>query len=102
MGSPKKIEDHSKGNVRTLRVSHNLTRGNAQRASRNSLEYGLPCNRERLHNEEQLAVRFEDYPFPEKVADDFLFGYLVADRGQIPAKVIKIVAFNSNVTLSYE
>jgi CRISPR-associated protein Cst2 len=51
--------------------------------------YGLPCNRERLHNEEQLAVRFEDYPFPEKFADDFFFGYLVADRRQIPAKVVK-------------
>jgi CRISPR-associated protein Cst2 len=63
-------------------------------AMRNALRetlaiYGLPCNRERLHNEEQLAVRFEDYPFPEKFADDFLLGYFVADRGQIPAKVVK-------------
>jgi len=63
-------------------------------AMRNALRetlfmYGLPCNRKRLHNEEQLAVRFEDYPFPEKFADDFFFGYLVADRGQIPDKVIK-------------
>jgi CRISPR-associated protein Cst2 len=63
-------------------------------AMRNALRetlstYGLPCNRERLHNEEQLAVRFEDYPFPEKFADDFLFGYFVADRGQIPNKVVK-------------
>lgn len=63
-------------------------------AMRNALRetlamYGLPYNRERLHNEEQLAVRFKDYPFPEKFADDFFFGYLVADRGQIPDKVIK-------------
>jgi CRISPR-associated protein Cst2 len=63
-------------------------------AMRNALRetlstYGLPRNRERLHNEEQLAVRFEDYPFPEKFADDFFFGYLVADRGQIPDKVVK-------------
>lgn len=63
-------------------------------AMRNALRetlsgYGLPCNRERLHNEEQLAVRFEDFPFPEKFADDFFFGYLVADRAQIPEKVIK-------------
>jgi len=49
--------------------------------------YGLPCNRERLHNEDQLAVRFADYPWPEKYADDFLFGYMIADRKQIPKKV---------------
>ena len=27
--------------------------------------YGLPCNRTRLHDEEQLAVRFRDYPDPD-------------------------------------
>lgn len=63
-------------------------------AMRNALReilrgYGAPCNRERLHNEDQLAVRFEDYPYPEKYADDFLFGYMVADRKQVPEKVIK-------------
>lgn len=40
--------------------------------------YGLPCNRERLHDEDQLAVKFADYPNPDKFADDFFFGYLVA------------------------
>lgn len=63
-------------------------------AMRNALRetlraYGLPCNRERLHNEEQLAVRFEDYPYPERYVDDFFFGYLVADRKSIPADVVK-------------
>jgi CRISPR-associated protein Cst2 len=52
-------------------------------AMRNALReilagYGLPCNRERLPDEDQLAVRFADYPNPDKFADDFLFGYLVA------------------------
>jgi CRISPR-associated protein Cst2 len=41
-------------------------------------KFGLPCNRERLHEEEQLAVRFADLPNPDKYADDFFFGYLVA------------------------
>lgn len=49
--------------------------------------YGLPSNRERLHDEEQLAVKFQDYPDPEQYADDFFFGYLVAasskDRKEI-------------------
>lgn len=63
-------------------------------AMRNALRetlrgYGLPCNRERLHNEEQLAVRFVDFPFPERYVDDFFFGYLVADRKQIPSAIEK-------------
>jgi len=67
-------------------------------AMRNALRetlrgYGLPCNRERLGNEEQLAVRFADYPWPEKYVDDFLFGYLVAERKQIPEKVVKARSF---------
>jgi len=41
-------------------------------------EYGLPSNRERLHDEEQLAVRFQDLPNPDKYIDDFFFGYLIA------------------------
>ena len=40
--------------------------------------YGLPTNRERLHNEDQLAVRFKEYPDATKFADDFFFGYLLA------------------------
>jgi CRISPR-associated protein Cst2 len=28
--------------------------------------YGLPCNRSRLHDEEQLAVKFETYPNPAR------------------------------------
>ena len=40
---------------------------------------GLPSNRRRLHDEDQLAVEFEDYPDPTRYADDFLFGYMVAD-----------------------
>jgi CRISPR-associated protein Cst2 len=62
-------------------------------AMRNALRellrgYGLPCNRERLHNEEQLAVRFEDFPWPQRYIDDFYFGYLVADRKQVPAALV--------------
>jgi CRISPR-associated protein Cst2 len=52
-------------------------------AMRNALRealagYGLTCNRERLPDEEQLAVRFRDLPDPDAYADDFFFGYLVA------------------------
>ena len=49
----------------------------------------IELNRQRQHNEDQLAVRFNDYPDPARYADDFLFGYMVADRKQVPADVIK-------------
>jgi CRISPR-associated protein Cst2 len=54
-------------------------------------KYKLPCNRERLHDEDQLAVKFSEYPNPEKYADDFLLGYFIAasgkERKEILAKV---------------
>lgn len=49
----------------------------------------MPSNRERLHNEIGLAVRYVDYPDPQKYADDFFFGYMVAKRGDIPPGVAK-------------
>jgi len=49
---------------------------NALRETMHTL--GLPCNRERLHDEEQLAVCFQDYPDAEQYADDFFMGWLVA------------------------
>ena len=67
-------------------------------AMRNALReilktYGFPCNRERLHDEEQLAVRFETLPDPEKYIDDFIFGYLIAasakDRKTIRESIAK-------------
>ncbi len=55
-------------------------------------KYKLPCNRERLNDEDQLAVRFADYPDPDKYADDFLFGYLVAASGKDREKIRKEIA----------
>jgi len=59
-------------------------------------EYGLPCNRERLHpvsgkgksdeggegDKQQLAVRYAKYPDPAAYIDDFFFGYLLAVKGK--------------------
>lgn len=55
-------------------------------------KYELPCNRERLHDEDQLAVRFADYPDPDSYADDFLFGYLVAASGKDRERIRKEIA----------
>lgn len=48
---------------------------------------GLPCNRERLDDEEQLAVRFKDYPDDSRFADDFFMGWLVAASGKDREKI---------------
>ena len=50
--------------------------------------YGLPCNRSRLNDEEQLAVKFQAYPDPDAYADDFFFGYLVAASGADRKKIL--------------
>ena len=50
---------------------------------------GLPCNRERLDDEEQLAVRFKDYPDDSRFADDFFMGWMVAASGKDREKIKK-------------
>jgi CRISPR-associated protein Cst2 len=46
---------------------------------------GLKMNRRRLFNEEQLAVAFESFPDASVYADDFLFGFMVADQAAVKA-----------------
>ena len=48
----------------------------------------VKCNRERLSDEEQLAVRFTDFPDAERYADDFLMGWLVAQKSQERRKTL--------------
>ena len=47
------------------------------------IQADLPNNRKRLHNEEQLAVEFKAFPNAQEFADDFLFGFMVADKEAI-------------------
>lgn len=54
--------------------------------------YGLPSNRSRLNDEEQLAVKFADYPDPDKYIDDYFFGYLVAASGKDRKEIEKLLA----------
>lgn len=55
-------------------------------------KYGLAANRERVHDEEQLAVKFTDLPDTDKYADDFFFGYLVAVNDKKRREYAEIVA----------
>lgn len=64
----------------------------------------MPMNRRRLLDEDQLAVEFKEYPDSETYADDFLFGYLVADNKEMkklkrPAKRDSILRMNMAVAL---
>ncbi len=63
-------------------------------AMRNALReilagYGLSCNRSRLHDEEQLAVEFKQYPNPSEFIDDFFFGYMIAAGATERTKILK-------------
>jgi len=70
------------------------------------IKAGLPCNRTRLHDQDQLAVEFKEFPNAEKYADDFLFGFLVADKEAItknkalPPKRDSILRMNLAVALT--
>ncbi len=67
---------------------------------------GLPMNRRRLHDEDQLAVEFKAFPNAEEYADDFLFGFLVADQKAVkankglPARRDSLLRMNLAVALS--
>ena len=80
-------------------------------AMRNALReiligYGLPMNRRRLNDEDQLAVEFKSFPDAAAYADDFLFGFLVADKNAIkandgkPAKRDSVLRMNLAVALT--
>ena len=76
-------------------------------AMRNALReilasYDLPCNRSRLHDEEQLAVKFAEYPDPEKYVDDFFFGYMVAVNSTDRKKIIKEVKENGRDSFQFK
>lgn len=55
-------------------------------------------NRTRLHNTGQLAVEFKAVPDEEKYIDDFIFGYMVADK--ISRKFDSVLRTNYAVALS--
>lgn len=66
---------------------------------------GLPMNRTRLHDEDQLAVQFADFPDASRYADDFLFGYMVADNKKAkeakrPGKRDSVLRMNMAVALA--
>jgi len=67
---------------------------------------GLPSNRKRLHDQDQLAVEFQEFPNATKFADDFLFGFMVADKEaikknkELPPKRDSILRMNMALALN--
>ena len=67
-----------------------------------------PNNRTRVHDADQLAVEFKEYPNADKYADDFLFGYMVAKtedakkmkKQDLPPKRDSVLRCNMAVALS--
>lgn len=70
------------------------------------IEMGLPHNRSRVYDADQLAVEFKEFPNANKYADDFLFGFLVAKPEDVkknkplPPKRDSIFRCNMAVALS--
>jgi CRISPR-associated protein Cst2 len=70
------------------------------------IKAGLPSNRSRLHNEDQLAVEFKEFPDATKYADDFLLGYLVTEKKAVernkakPARRDSVLRMNLAVALT--
>lgn len=69
-------------------------------------EKGLPMNRRRIHDEDQLAVEYRAFPEASKYADDFLMGFMVADNEAIkkhkglPSKRDSVLRMNLAVALT--
>jgi CRISPR-associated protein Cst2 len=97
-------------------VLQKITRGDTEHtvispeSMRNALRemlaaWKLPMNRSRLHNEDQLAVEFKAFPDASQYADDFLFGFMVADEKAVkankgkPAKRDSVLRMNLAVSL---
>jgi CRISPR-associated protein Cst2 len=74
------------------------------------IKAGVPYNRERLHDyldkdgKPQLAVKFKVFPNPTEYADDFLFGFMIADKEAVKkhrvSKRDSILRMNLAVSLS--
>lgn len=78
-------------------------------ALREMLTQALPdknINRKRRHDLDQLAVEFKEFPNAEAFADDFLFGFLVADNDAVkknkdkPSKRDSVLRMNMAVSLT--
>lgn len=78
-------------------------------ALREMLTQELPdknINRKRRHDLDQLAVEFKEFPNAEAFADDFLFGFMVADNDAIkknkdkPSKRDSVLRMNMAVSLT--
>lgn len=65
-------------------------------------------NRKRRHDLDQLAVEFKEFPNADQFADDFLFGFMVADNDAIkkkenkgkPSKRDSVLRMNMAVSLT--
>jgi CRISPR-associated protein Cst2 len=78
-------------------------------ALREMLTQELPdknINRKRRHDLDQLAVEFKEFPNASDFADDFLFGFMVADNDAIkknkgmPSKRDSVLRMNMAVSLT--
>lgn len=85
------IQKITKGRFEYAIISPEAMR-NALREHLRQLLGDTACNRSRLHDEEQLAVKFADFPDADQYADDFFMGWLVAASNADRKKILDEVA----------
>ncbi|KJS16375.1 MAG: CRISPR-associated protein Cas8 [Peptococcaceae bacterium BRH_c4b] len=51
----------------------------------------LPCNRKRVHDEDQLAVEFSDFNDASSYADDFFMGWMIAAKPADKTKLLNAI-----------
>lgn len=85
------IQKITKGRFEYAIISPEAIR-NALREHLRQLLGEASINRSRLHDEEQLAVKFADYPDADRYADDFFMGWLVAASNADRKKILEEVA----------
>jgi CRISPR-associated protein Cst2 len=102
------LQKITKRNVEGVNLDYSVVSSEAMRNALREIlaSKNLPMNRTRLHNEDQLAVQFESFPNASKYADDFLFGFMVADtkaqkaNKNLPSKRDSVLRMNIAVSLN--
>ena len=98
------LQKITKGGKEHTIVSPESMRNALREMLKNELP-GAQLNRKRRHDLDQLAVEFKEFPNALKYADDFLFGYMVADNEaikknkEIPSKRDSVFRMNMAVSV---
>ncbi len=85
------IQKITKGRLEYAVISPEAIRNGLREVFR---DMKLPCNRSRLYDEGQLAVKYEDYPDQDRYIDDFFMGWFIAADAKGRKAILKDLEAN--------